>query len=238
MVSANLRAAICDQTGTGLPKGAPLLRHLIVATFGLWLTAAAAGAQAPEHGPNVLSMLLPHEKGRALCYVSDTEPVTYPLEDHPARKPPRTVTISRFLFVLKSEKHDDDDTVTPPTPGEFYYSYRMVAGVVGKKAKLISAGECGAVEGASVFGCGSDCDGGTMAFRPVAGADALAMRVSDITRRFRMSWGCGGGGENQTGKVEVLNYDPATPAIRIERADPKVCAPMARSFRKIMTAGT
>src|SRR5262245_59916780 len=173
-------------------------------------------------GPNPLSTLLPHEKGKALCYVSQTEPVTYPLEDLPARKPPRTVAISRFLFELKSEKHDDDDTVTPPAPGEFYYSYRMVAGVVGQKPKLLSAGECGAEEGANVFGCGSDCDGGTMAFTPIAGSDALAMRVSDITRRFRMSWGCGGGGENRTGTVEVLNYDPATPAIRMERADPKV----------------
>ena len=72
--------------------------------------------------------------------------MTYPLEDHPARKAPRTVTISRFLLELKSEKHDDDDAVTPPASGEFYYSYRMVAGVVGKKAKLISAGECGAEE--------------------------------------------------------------------------------------------
>jgi hypothetical protein len=61
---------------------------------------------------------------------------------------------------LKSGKHDDD-TVPPPTPGAFYYSCRMVAEVVRRKGKLISAGECGAEDGATVFGCGSDCDGGT-----------------------------------------------------------------------------
>lgn len=196
-------------------------------------SAAAQPAEAPRADqPNALRALLPPEKGKALCYVSRTEPVTYPLEDYPSRKKPRSLTISRFKFELKSEKHDDDDTVTPPTPGAFYYPYRMVAEVVGRKGKLISAGECGAEDGTNLFGCGSDCDGGTMAFKPIAGADVLSMSVSDSAGRFRMSWGCGGGGENETGKVEVFDYDPTTPAIRMERADPKVCAPMARSFRR------
>jgi hypothetical protein len=218
--------------GTTLPQPRSLAAAVVLVLLGT-AHAAAQSAETPQaDGPNALTTLLPHEKGKALCYVSKTEPVTYPLEDYPARKKPRSITIIRFVFELKSEKHDDDDTVTPPEPGAFYYAYRMVAEVEGQKGKLISAGECGAEDGANVFGCGSDCDGGTMAFRPIAGADALSMSVSDIVRRFRMSWGCGGGGENETGKVEVLAYDPATSAIRIERADPKVCAPMARSFRR------
>jgi hypothetical protein len=197
--------------------------------------AAAETAQLPgdRDPPDVLSILLPHEKGRALCFASSMEPVAYQLEDYSRpKKEPRSLTIRRFLLELKSEKHDDDDTVTPPEPGQFYYGYRMVADVVGKKGRLISAGECGADFGAGVFGCGTDCDGGTMAFTPIPGAEALSMQVSDISQRFRMSWGCGGGGENQTGSVEVLRYDPAMPPIRMERADPKVCAAMARSFRR------
>jgi hypothetical protein len=210
----------------------PHLRNPVIATLGGVLLASAAAAPAASAEPNALTTLLPHEKGRALCYVSNMEPVTYPLEDIPARKKPRTVTIKRFLFELKSEKHDDDDTTTPPTPGEFYYYYRIVADVVGTKARLISAGECGAEDGSKVFGCGSDCDGGTMAFDVAAGSDTLAMRVSESSGRFRMSWGCGGGGENETGKVEVLDYDPATLAIRMEKADAKVCAPMESAFKR------
>ena len=161
--------------------------------------AAGETAQLPgdRDPPDALSTLLPHQKGRTLCFVSNMEPVTYQLEDYSKlKKEPRSLTIRRFLFELRSEKHDDDDTVTPPEPGQFYYAYRMVAEVVGKKARLISAGECGANHGAGVFGCGTACDGGTMAFTPIPGADALSMRISDLSQRFRMSWGCGGGGEN------------------------------------------
>jgi hypothetical protein len=161
--------------------------------------------------------------------VSSTVPVTYPLEDYPARKTPRTVTINRFMFVLKSEQHDDDDTVKPPKPGAHYYGYRMVAEVAGTKARLTSAGDCGSGS-ANVFGCGTDCDGGTMAFETSVGTDALSMRVSDTSKRFRMSWGCGGGDDE--GKVEVLRHDPAAPAVRMEKADLKACAPVERAFRR------
>jgi hypothetical protein len=104
----------------------------------------------------------------------------------------------------------------------------MVAQVVGRPVRLISAGDCGS-DSANVFGCGSDCDGGSMAFRSMPGTAALLMRVSDVAHRFRMSSGCGGG---NGGKVEVLQYHPATPAIRMEKADPQACAPVTRAFRR------
>jgi hypothetical protein len=84
---------------------------------------------------------------------------------------------------------------------------------------------------ANVFGCGTDCDGGTMAFDTVAGTDTLSMRISNISQRFRMNWGCGGGA-GEGGKVEVLRYDAAMPAIRMEKADLKVCAPVERAFER------
>ena len=179
---------------------------------------------------DALSLLLPHEKGKALCYVGTGDPITFPLEDIPKRDTQRSITINHFLFEVTSQQFDADDSVKPPKPGEFYYSYRMVAQVVGMKVPLISAGQCGSGS-PDVFGCGSDCDGGTMAFRPIAGSDALFMGVSSTSRRFRMSWGCGGGGA-EGGKVEVLQYDPATRNIRMERADAKMCAPIVRAFRK------
>jgi len=48
---------------------------------------------------------------------------------------------------------------------------------------------------------------------------------------FPHELGCGGG-DAGGGTVEVLRYDPATPAIRMEKADRKACRPMARVFRR------
>ena len=194
------------------------------------VSESAEPGQTPEPA-HALSQLLPHEKDKALCFVSSGEPVTYELEDYPKAPKPRAVTISRFVFELKSDRFPDDDETTPPTPGNPYYSYRMVADVTGKKVPLISAGECGAADGSKVFGCGTDCDGGTMAFEPDAKGDTLAMGVSDTIRRFRMSWGCGGGGA-EGGRVEVLRHSPATPKIRMVRAEPKICASVARYFKR------
>ena len=211
-------------------------RFVAAATLGFAVLLGVFPASAQRNDPalpaepDALATLLPPEKGRSLCYVSSGPPVRFPLEDHPARKEPRTIEIKRFLFRLRSDKFDDDDSTTPPTPGDFYYGYRIVAEVVGSKGKLLSAGQCGSGS-AGVFGCGSDCDGGTMGFEPIAGSDALSMQVSDVSRRFRMSWGCGGGGA-EGGGVEVLRYDPATPAIRIARAPAKMCRPIGRVFRR------
>jgi hypothetical protein len=211
------------------------LSHLATLAATVLLAFGAASAMAQPKlvsdliDENALTVLLPLVNAAALCYVSKTEPVTYPLEDIPARKEQRQLTISRFLFELKVRQAEDDDTVTPPVPGRYYYDYRMLAEVVGKKARLISAGECGSAS-ADVFGCGSDCDGGTMGFE-VAGTDALSMRVSDLSKRFRMSWGCGGGGA-EGGRVEVLRHDPAAPAVRMEKAAPRACRPIARVFRR------
>jgi len=211
-------------------------RFAAAATLGFAVLLGVFPASAQRNDPalpaesDALATLLPPDKGRSLCYVSGGPPVRFPLEDHPARKEPRTIEIKRFLFRLRSDKFDDDDTTTPPTPGGFYYGYRIVAEVVGTKGKLLSAGQCGSGS-SNVFGCGSDCDGGTMAFEPIAGSDALSMQVSDVSHRFRMSWGCGGGGA-EGGGIEVLRYDPATPAIRMERAPAKMCRPIGRVFRR------
>lgn len=60
-------------------------------------------------------------------------------------------------------------------------------------------------------------------FELLAGTDSLLMRVDDGARRFRMSWGRGDGDDDRS---EVLRYDAGTPAIRLDKADPKVCKPM------------
>jgi hypothetical protein len=233
LVKANQTALRHDQSNGQQRKGSELahparLILTIAAFLGCAGPALAEPGQTPEPS-DALSTLLPHEPGKALCYVSTGEPATYPLEDIPKPKVPRFVTVKRVLFELKSSKFDDDDATDPPTRGEHYYAYRMVAEVVGTEAKLISAGDCGSGS-PSVFGCGTDCDGGTMAFEPVPGSDALMMRVSELSRRFRMSWGCCGGSV-EGGTVEVLRYDPATPALRMARADPKVCKPMDKVFK-------
>jgi hypothetical protein len=209
---------------------------LAAAAIGLALLLEAFPAAAQQYSataptePDALTILLPPEKGRSLCYISSGPPVAFPLEAHRAGEKPRTIEIKRFLFRVRSDKFDDDDTTTPPTPGDFYYGYRIVAEVVGTRGKLLSAGQCGSAS-TDVFGCGSDCDGGTMAFKPIAGSDALSMQVSDVSHRFRMSWGCGGGGA-EGGGVEVLRYDPATPVVRMERAPAKMCSPIGRVFRR------
>ncbi len=139
-------------------------RLIVLAAACLAAAAPASAEPGQEIEPSdALSLLLPPEKGKALCYVGTGDPVTFPLEDIPRRDKPRAITIKRFLFELTSEQHYDDDTVTPPTPGAFYHRYRIVAEVEGTKVPLISAGECGSAS-PNVFGCGSDCDGGTMAF--------------------------------------------------------------------------
>src|SRR5437879_4724287 len=54
---------------------------------------AAPGKVAAELGaPNALTTLLPHQRGRSLCYISRGAPVSYLLEDIPARKKPRHLT--------------------------------------------------------------------------------------------------------------------------------------------------
>jgi hypothetical protein len=201
-----------------------------VLVIGSNIAALAEPGQAAEPS-HALRLLLPHEKDKALCFVSSGDPVTYELEDYPKAEKPRTATINRFVFELKSDRFPANDDTTPPTPGDPYYSYRMVADVAGKKVPLISAGECGAVDGAKVFGCGTDCDGGTMAFEPNATGDTLSMGVSGSTRRFRMSWGCGGGAA-EGGRVEVLRHHPATPKVRMVQAEPKICASVARYFKR------
>jgi hypothetical protein len=199
----------------------------------LLLASNAAGAvaqQAPQPGPgkeppSALTTLLPHQLGRALCYVSRGTPVTYALEDIPARKQQRQLTIRRFLFELKSEKFDDDDTTTPPTPGAAYYGYSLLAVVKGKKARLVATGSCESSDEAG-FGCGVECDGGVMEFSPLGNGESLRMRIDPSVHRFRMSWGCGGGG------YEVLTDHGETPAVRLERADLKRCAPIEREHAK------
>jgi hypothetical protein len=210
-----------------------ILSHSRDLAFGLLLLATVSamaedGAPVPPQAdaPNALTTLLPHQKGRAFCYVSNQAPVTYRLEDFPARKTPRTLAIQRFIFELSSNRHDDEAT-NPPTPGNFYDGFRMIGEVVGtKRRRLIAAGDCGSgsMKG---FGCGADCAGGAAHFEPLAGTDSLAMRVNEDAGRFRMSWGCGGDED----KSEVLLYDKATPAIRLDNADPKVCKPMDNVFK-------
>jgi hypothetical protein len=216
-------------------EAALLSRNLIVCLAGLWLSTAGAPAQQPPAGaddgkPNALSTLLPHQKDRVFCYASSGAPVTYPIEDLPKRKKPRTLEIRRFVFQFASRRHDDDDTTNPPTPGKFYYEYGLMGEVAGKRQRLFAAGECGS-ENLRGFGCGVECDGGVVHFKPLAGTDSLQMRISDTARRFRMTWGCGGEGE-EGGRSEVLTYDPATPAVRFDRADLKVCARIEKLFRR------
>lgn len=185
---------------------------------------AAPAAPEPE-APNALTTLLPHQQGRSLCYVSRGAPVTYPLEDIPARKKIRHLTVRRFLFELSSEKHEDDDTTNPPTPGERYYAYRLMAEIKGKRQRLLAVGDCGSGD-LKGFGCGIECDGGNMAFEPLQRGETLQMRVSEDVRRFRMSWGCGGGG------YEVLKHHPKAPAVRLVRTGAKACVPIAREAAK------
>jgi hypothetical protein len=200
------------------------IKRLFVASVALVMlgTSAALGQSwltDEEYArPNLLKQILPPEKARALCYVSGGAPVSYALEDIPARKTPRILAVRRFTFLLRSEKHDDDDTVKPPKPGRFYYAFGMVAEPVGRKRRLVAGGECGSL-GMEGFGCGVECDGGTVSFEPIAGSDSILMRISSDVRRFRMTWGCSDG----EGNSEVLTYDPSTPSVRFDKADPKAC---------------
>jgi hypothetical protein len=227
-----------DQSDQEEPDRKPEGVHLSpFGTLTVALALAACGAagamaqQAPEPNsektePNALTTLLPHQKGRALCYASGGAPVTFSLEDIPARKTPRRLTVRRFLFELTSQKFDDDDSTTPPTPGKAYYGFRMLAEVKGRKRRLIASGDCGSKD-LTGFGCGVECDGGSVHFEPLKRGETLQMRVSDSANRFRMTWGCG-----EDEKYEVLNYDAATPAVRMDRADPKTCAAIARAFHR------
>lgn len=185
----------------------------------------AAQAEPAKQEPNALTVLLPHQQGHSLCYVSRGAPATFPLEDIPARKKPRQLTVRRFLFELSAEKHRDDGTTTPPAQGERYYAYRLLAQVVGTRSRLLAVGDCGS-DDLKGFGCGIECDGGSMAFEPLRGGETLRMRVSDSAKRFRMSWGCG------DGRYEVLRRDPEAPAVRMVRASAKACAPIAREAGK------
>ena len=214
-----------------MPHSTVLRLALVLTAFST--SAAMAGPAAParpeKEGPNALTVLLPHQQGRSLCYVSRGAPATFPLEDIPARKKVRHLTVGRFLFELSSEKHEDDDTTNPPTPGERYYGYRLMAKVKGTRRRLLAVGDCGSGD-LKGFGCGVECDGGSMDFEPLRGGETLQMRVSASAHRFRMSWGCGGGG------YEVLRLDPRTPAVRMMRASAKACAPIAREAARRKSA--
>src|SRR5690242_6824667 len=129
------------QKRAAIPPGGRDLSHSAALRLAYVLTAfctstamaePAAQAEPEKQEPNALTVLLPHQQGRALCYVSRGAPATFPLEDIPARKKLRHLTVRRFLFELSAEKHQDDDTTNPPTPGERYYGYRLMAQVVGK----------------------------------------------------------------------------------------------------------
>ena len=65
--------------------------------------------------------------------------------------------------------------------------------------------------------CGVECDGGSISFTPMTGSDSLELRISDTVNRFRMTWGYG----EDDGKYAVLSYDPAVPAIRLDRPTPR-----------------
>jgi hypothetical protein len=207
------------------PTFAALIAALLIASPAIGQPAPPA----PEQ-PNALTRLMPLvEKGRSLCYVSTGAPPTFAIEDSPARKPPRTLTTRRFVFFLTTDQFPEDDTTNPPTPGKLYHGYALMADVAGRKKKLFAGGECGSMNMAG-FGCSVECDGGSVYFEPVANGDALTMRISDMVRRFRMTWGCSNGEED--GTSVVLTHDPKT-AVRFESADPKVCAPVAQERRKL-----
>jgi hypothetical protein len=207
-------------------------RIVPIAVIAMWSVTAgqhalAQAAQQAAAAPDALTTLLPHQKGKSLCYASRGAPVTFPLEDIPARKQPRKLAVKRFLFLLTSNTFPDDDSTTPPAPGKPYYGYRLVAEVVGRKARLRAAGEC-LSQDPTGFGCGVECDGGSMSFDREAGSDTLLMRVSDGSRRFRMTWGCS---EDDEGRAEVLRDDARTPSVRMEPAEIKACRAIARWFR-------
>lgn len=210
-----------------MPHPATLALALAFAAVaaGAVLAEPAAPGEPGKDAPNALTTLLPHQQGRSLCYVSRGAPVTYPLEDIPARKKTRHLTVRRFLFELSSEKHEDDDTTDPPTPGERYYAYRLMAEVKGTRRRLLAVGDCGSGD-LKGFGCGVECDGGAMHFEPLQAGATLQMRVSASAHRFRMSWGCGGGG------YEVLRLDAKARAVRMARAGAKACTPIAREAAK------
>jgi hypothetical protein len=52
-----------------------------------------------------------------------------------------------------------------------------------------------------------------------------------------MSWGRGDDDEDED-KIEVLGCDAATPAIRLDKVDAKVCKPMDKCSRRASNAGT
>jgi len=97
MPSTNLAPPICDKPMCLLEREAALLgRNLIAGFAGLLLVTSWALAQSADDDgkPNALSTLLPHQKDRVFCYASSGAPVTYPLEDLPKRKKPRTAAAS------------------------------------------------------------------------------------------------------------------------------------------------
>jgi hypothetical protein len=204
------------------------IRIPIAAAFALLLfgTAGARAQSTDEQydGPSLLKKILPWEKGRSLCYASNGPPVTYPLDDIPARKKPRTLAMRKLTLQITSEKHDDDNDTKPPTPGRFYYRFGMVGEVVGTKRRLIAAGECTSSD-MNGFGCPVECDGGGVSFEPLADSESILMRVS---RRFRMTWGC----SDEDGRSEVLRDDPALPAVRFDKADAKACRVVERAFKR------
>src|SRR5262245_11457463 len=91
------RSQVGPWRGSDLSRSSMLIAATTMLVIGGGAAAHAEPGQAPEPS-HVLSLLLPHEPGKALCFVSSGDPVTYELEDHPKAATPRTATINRFVF--------------------------------------------------------------------------------------------------------------------------------------------
>lgn len=172
----------------------------------------------------LLESVLPHEKGKAVCYASSPSPVTYQLEDNPPRERPRTITVQRFLFLLRAATVDADPSTKPPTPERAYHQYGLMAELVGTNRRLRAAGECNSLE-PGAFACHVECDGGGARFERLAGTEPLLMRIGG---RMRMTWGC-----DEDRESEVLRDTAATPAIRFEKAEPEACVRIARYLDRL-----
>jgi len=128
---------------------------------------------APQREPpNALTRLLPH-KARPLCYASEGSPITFRLTDIPATAEPRTLTIRRVMLELARVEYPADAL----TPAETQHQFRMLLEAEGRKSRLMASGSC-ETETMHDFGCGVDCDGGSVRLE-LAQDGALTMRVSE-----------------------------------------------------------
>ena len=187
------------------------MRRALLLALGLFaLTLAAAAQDGAPH--KQLEPFVPATPGQKACYTQRFD-AKY-LAAHPKQR------VTQVSFLLRATGYGDDGMPVLDPAAKFErvdYQFTIAITLRGGKP-MMGSGFCGDGEGNAAPWCNRMEDGGGVTLTPVAGSDALTLRVSDGGIRF--------------GKTSIKPASADDKTFRVEKVPAAQCAALEPSLKE------